>query len=73
MPEEGVLAGDVGTVVHIHGDRAGYEIEFMTLTGHPLAVVTLLPAQVRPIALRDVMCASAPQSKGGAGAPGLAP
>ena len=34
---EGVMAGDVGTVVHIHGDHAGYEAEFMTLTGHTLA------------------------------------
>jgi len=54
MPEEGVMAGDVGTVVHIQGDHAGYEVEFMTLTGHTLAVVSLLPGQVRPIARRDV-------------------
>jgi hypothetical protein len=54
VPEEGVMAGDVGTVVHIHGDHAGYEVEFMTLTGHTLAVVSLLPGQLRPIAHRDV-------------------
>jgi hypothetical protein len=54
VPEEGVVAGDVGTVVHVHGDHAGYEVEFMTLTGHTLVVVSLLPGQVRPIARRDV-------------------
>jgi hypothetical protein len=54
VPEEGVMVGDVGTVVHIHSDHAGYEVEFMTLTGHTLAVVSLLPGQVYPIARRDV-------------------
>ena len=54
VPEEKLLAGDVGTVVHIHQGGAGYEVEFMTLTGHTLAVVTLSPAQVRPIARRDL-------------------
>jgi Domain of unknown function (DUF4926) len=55
VPEEGVMAGDVGTVVHIHGDHAGYEVEFVTLTGHTLAVVSLLRGQVRPITRRDVV------------------
>ena len=32
LPEEGLEAGDVGTVVHIHPDAAAYEVEFMTLT-----------------------------------------
>ena len=31
LPKEGLKAGDVGTVVHIHGDGAAYEVEFMTL------------------------------------------
>ena len=55
VPEEGVMAEDVGTVVHIHRDHAGYEVEFVTLTGHTLAVVSLLRGQVRPITLRDVV------------------
>jgi hypothetical protein len=54
VPEESLQAGDIGTVVHIHQGGAGYEVEFMTLTGETLAVVTLLPAQIRPIARRDV-------------------
>jgi len=54
VPEEGLQAGDIGTVVHIHQGGAGYEVEFMTLAGETLAVVTLLPAQIRPIARWDV-------------------
>ena len=55
VPGEGLVAGDVGTVVHVHPASAGYEVEFMTLTGHTLAVATLLPSQVRPIARRDLV------------------
>lgn len=55
LPAEGMVAGDVGTVVHIHRDAVGYEVEFMTLTGHTLAVVTLLPNQLRSVARRDLV------------------
>jgi hypothetical protein len=49
LPEEKMRSGDMGTVVHIHQGGAGYEVEFMTLTGETVAVITLLPTQVRPI------------------------
>lgn len=54
LPENSLKAGDIGTVVHIHKGGAGYEVEFMTLVGETVAVVTLLPSQVRPIARRDL-------------------
>jgi uncharacterized protein DUF4926 len=54
LPDEGPRAGDIGTVVHIHQKGAGYEVEFMTLAGETVAIATLLPAQVRPIAPRDI-------------------
>ncbi|TMP92597.1 MAG: DUF4926 domain-containing protein [Verrucomicrobia bacterium] len=54
LTSEKLKAGDIGTVVHIHGDRKGYEVEFMTLAGETLAVVTLLPSQLRPITPRDL-------------------
>lgn len=54
VPEAGLVAGDVGTVVHLHAAGAGYDVEFVTLTGHTLAVATLLPGQVRPVARHDV-------------------
>jgi hypothetical protein len=54
IPEEGLHAGDVGTVVHIHRDGAAYEVEFMTLTGRTIAVATVLSSQLRPVSSRDV-------------------
>ena len=54
IPDEGLEAGDVGTVVHIHRDGAAYEVEFLTLTGQTVAVATVLPSQLRPISRRDI-------------------
>jgi hypothetical protein len=54
LPGEGLVAGDVGTVVHIHKCGEGYEVEFMTLTGETVAIVTLLASQVRPLTRRDL-------------------
>ena len=47
LPEHGLRSGDMGTVVLCHGDR-GYEVEFVTLDGETVAVVSLSPSQVRP-------------------------
>jgi len=47
VPEHGLLAGDIGTVVLIHKKGAGYEVEFTATDGSMLAVVTLLANQVR--------------------------
>jgi len=49
LPEHGLKQGDIGTVVLVHRGGEGYEVEFMTLDGETLAVVTLLHSQVRPI------------------------
>lgn len=49
LPEHGLKQGDTGTVVLLHGD-AGYMVEFMTLDGETVAVVSLAKEQVRPIA-----------------------
>jgi hypothetical protein len=54
LPQDNLKAGDIGTVVHVHKGGAGYEVEFMTLTGETVAVVTLLPSQLRPIARGDL-------------------
>jgi uncharacterized protein DUF4926 len=50
LPDGGLKAGDIGTVVHIHENGAAYEVEFMTLAGETICVATLLAIQVRPIA-----------------------
>jgi hypothetical protein len=54
LPEEGLKAGDVGTVVHVHGQAAAYEVEFVTLTGETVAVATVLPSQLRPVGRHDL-------------------
>ena len=53
LPEYGLKAGDVGTVMLVHG-REGYEVEFITLSGEMVAVTSLRPAQLRPIGNREV-------------------
>jgi hypothetical protein len=46
--------GDLGAVVLVHENGAAYEVEFMTLGGDTLAVVTLPAEAVRPATARDV-------------------
>jgi hypothetical protein len=53
LPEHGLSKGDLGTVVLLHGG-AGYEVEFMTLEGETLAVVSLRADQVRSISPREI-------------------
>ena len=54
LPDEDLKAGDIGTVVHIHQHGAGYEVEFMTLTGETVAVATVVPGQLRAVTKRDM-------------------
>jgi hypothetical protein len=54
LPEYGLKKGDIGTIVLVHGDGKGYEVEFMTLDGETVAVISLLPSQVRPIGHREI-------------------
>ena len=41
LPEHGLSAGDIGTVVLVHRGAAGYEVEFTALDGDTIAVATL--------------------------------
>ena len=54
LPEDKLLKGDVGTVVHIHRGGEAYEVEFATLTGETVAVATVAASQCRPIGHRDI-------------------
>jgi hypothetical protein len=53
LPGHGLKAGDLGTVVLLHR-HGGYEVEFMTLDGETVAVLSLSPDQVRPVARREI-------------------
>ncbi len=54
IPDEGLQSGDVGTVIHIYNGNKAFEIEFMTLNGHTVTVVTLLSSQVRAVTENDI-------------------
>ena len=62
LPEHGLKAGDVGVVVHVYSTGRAYEVEFFTLDGNTLDVITVQAAQVRPVSSRDVLHARAMQS-----------
>lgn len=57
LPAERLAAGDVGTVVLVHRQGAGYEVEFTALSGDTVAVVTLDASDVRPVAAREMVAA----------------
>ena len=55
LPEHDLKAGDLGTVVMIHGNHAGYELEIFSADGRTLDVVTVEASQVRPVKRDDVL------------------
>ena len=54
VPEHGLLAGDVGAVVHVHTATA-FEVEFVTGDGQTVALLTLTDQDVRPRTGRDLL------------------
>ena len=49
LPDLGLVRGDVGTVVFVHGQHEAFEVEFMTAGGRPLGVETLEQSKVRRV------------------------
>jgi hypothetical protein len=54
LPEYDLKSGDMGTVVLIHQEGLGYEVEFITIAGETVAIVSLLSSQVRGIGDREI-------------------
>jgi glycerol dehydrogenase-like iron-containing ADH family enzyme len=54
IPDQGLTAGDVGTVVHVHKNGEAFEVEFLTLHGETVAIATLAASQVRPVEKREI-------------------
>lgn len=54
LPELRLRAGDVGMIVHIRGAHEAYEVEFVSLSGELLALVSLTSTQVRPVAEDEI-------------------
>lgn len=53
LPDQGLTVGDVGTVVMDHQGGTGCIVEFLTLAGETVAVVTLNAEQVRALQPND--------------------
>ena len=57
LPEEGLYAGDVGTVVEQHnveGLETGYSVEFFDMLGNSVAVATLSGNSLRSPTRKDI-------------------
>ena len=58
MPNEGLRAGDLGTVVERHQvpgvKDVGYSVEFFDMTGRTVAVVTIPASSVRAPTCTDL-------------------
>lgn len=46
--------GDIATVVLVHEDGSGFEVEFVTLDGETYAVTTVMADDVRPIHRNEI-------------------
>ncbi len=54
LGESNLKPGDIGTIVHVYSDRSAFEVEFLALDGHGVALATVQPSQVRPVAATDL-------------------
>jgi Domain of unknown function (DUF4926) len=54
LPKHGLLCGNVGTAVLVHGGGVAFEVEFVGYDGHTVALLTLERGQVRPLHTCDM-------------------
>ena len=54
LADEGLQKGDVGSVIHIHRRGEAFEVEFMTLAGDTVSIVTLAASDVREVTSSDL-------------------
>lgn len=55
LPEDGLVVGDVGTVVDITTNGKAATLEFFNFAGKTVAVVLVSIDQVRPVSANEVM------------------
>lgn len=53
LPDHGLVKGSKGAVVHCYGNGQGFEVEFMSEVGEPIALLTLGRSDIQPE--RDTM------------------
>lgn len=56
LEEYGLKQGDIGAIVHIHGDHEGYLVEFNSEYGTAAAIVSVVPSQVRYQDGDEILC-----------------
>lgn len=54
LPATGLVAGDIGVVIHVHQEGKAFEVEFLALDGTTVAIETLESHQVRPIRAKEI-------------------
>ena len=55
LPEHDLKQGDVGAIVHVYGEAAAYEVEFVSGAGNTVAVLTLEPDVLRLMRRSEVL------------------
>lgn len=55
LPKDALKAGDVSVVVQVYEAGVAYDVEFFTLAGHSIAIITLEAHQVRAISSHDML------------------
>ncbi len=51
----GLKIGDLGTIVHVYGDKKAFEVEFVAASGKTIALLTLTLKDIRPMAKREIL------------------
>lgn len=54
LATEGLKAGDVGTVIHVHRGGEAFEVEFLTLHGETAAIASVDASSIRPVTQSDM-------------------
>ena len=53
-PADGLLSGDVGTVVHVYRAGQAYEVEFVALDGETAGIVTVEAKDIRTVGRHEI-------------------
>ena len=53
--KSGLVKGDVGTVVEIYNNGAGFDVEFFAMDGSTIAVETLRAEYLRPAGKKEIL------------------
>jgi hypothetical protein len=54
LPDYGLVAGDVGAVVHVYPGMHSYQVEFATFDGRTVAVAKVSASEIRPLGEKEI-------------------